>query len=114
MTPIEFLTGHLDGVAASVAGVLGGTVRWMTLRSDWKTGMIGLAVGGISSIYLSPLVRPMLSPLLNMVTDDYNQSVGFTGFIVGLGGITITGLVMDMISSRRKKDASDDGGKEGK
>lgn len=112
MTVWEFFTGHVDAAAiqTGIAGTTGGAVRWMTLRSDWKTGLIGLAVGGLASIYLSPIVQPLLGPVLGLVTDDVFQKANFSGFIVGIGGITLTGLVIDLISARRRKfDADGDG-----
>ncbi len=116
MTVWEFITGHVDGnyVQTGIAGTLGGAVRWMTLRSDWRTGLIGLVVGGISSLYLSPLVRPILGPLVGLLTYDPFQTANFSGFVVGISGITITGLIMDIIAARRRKvDADVRGDKDG-
>src|SRR5690242_4036768 len=111
MTIWESLSGiHEDGTIVA-AGLFGGAARWATLRSHWKTGLIGVFVGGVSALYLSPLVEPWLGKIVQLATDDPSQTANFSGFIVGIGGITITGMVMDFIAARTKKEvdyANDD------
>lgn len=104
----EFLSGQRETGAVLAAGLLGGAVRWATMRSDWKSGLIGIFVGGVSAIYLSPLVKPLLGPLVGLITDDPSQSANFSGFVVGIGGITITGFLMDYIAARAKRVKSND------
>lgn len=105
MTVWEFITGHVDENVAKVgfSGLAGGAVRWMTLRSDWKTGLIGMAVGGLFAIYGRPVVDLLIGPVLAFVSDDILVKAQFSGFIAGIGGITVTGFLIDYIAARRKK-----------
>jgi hypothetical protein len=107
----EFLTGHVDEatIRVGLAGFFGAVLRWLTLRSDWRTGMIGLAAGPIAAIYLSPIAEPLFSPVLSVVNLDTFQRGSLVGCIVGIIGVALPGLVIDIIAARRKKlDADSD------
>lgn len=94
----------------ALAGAAGGLVRWLTLRTRPLDGIIAIVVGAISAIYLGPLAEPAIDALLgSVILDDLSRS-SFSGFIIGLGGVTLTGLVMDTWSRRRQQgdDETDD------
>lgn len=86
-----------------LAGAAGGVVRWLTLRQNWKDGMVAIIVGAICATYISPLAFPILDPMLKVVISDFVQRATFAGFIVGLGGIGLAGFILDTISSFRRE-----------
>lgn len=103
-----------------VPGALGGLVRWLTMRSSLTDGIIAIIVGAICSLYVSPLVLPMLVPLLDMLHVDIDSAKGLSGFVAGLGGLSISGLIIDFVQLRTKAlmkraeaepDAAETGGK---
>lgn len=85
-----------------IAGAAGGVVRWLTLRQNWKDGMVAIVVGALCATYLSPLVFPILDPVLKVAIEDFIQRATFAGFFVGVGGVGITGFILDIVSSMRK------------
>jgi hypothetical protein len=94
-----------DAGKAILAGALGGLVRWITLRNNWREGMAGLIVGAVCALYLGPLVEPILRPVIGAIAPQ-GDPAGFASFIVGLAGISLSGLVID-IFSRRKAGGGD-------
>ena len=99
-----------DGGRAAIAGALGGVVRWVTLRESWREGLMSLIVGSICASYLGPLVAPILEPMLGRIT-PMGDNTGLTAFLVGIGGISISGLLIDIFRARRAKGGSDDSSK---
>lgn len=88
---------------AALAGALGGLVRWITLRSNWKEGLGAVIIGAICALYLGPLVAPLLEPVIGVIAPQGDPG-GFSAFIVGLGGISITGFLIDVLNRRRDGD----------
>jgi hypothetical protein len=91
----------------AVAGALGGVVRWLSLREDWKDGFVSIAVGAICAVYLSPLAIPLFDSVLGKIVVDQASRHGFSGFIIGIGGIAVSGLVLDIWKARRKQVTND-------
>ena len=89
-----------------LAGAAGGVVRWLTLRNNWKEGSIAVIVGALCASYLGPLAVPLVEPVFGAIAPG-GDSTGFAAFIVGMGGISLSGLIIDVINARRKKS---DGG----
>lgn len=100
-TIIDWLLG--DRGSTVLAGALGGVVRWITLKESWKEGASSIIVGGIGSLYLTPLVNPAMSSIIGSFVVDEANRLTFSGFIVGLGGIAFTGFVIDFIKGWTKK-----------
>jgi hypothetical protein len=92
---------------ALMAGALGGVVRWLTLREDWRSGLISITVGAICSLYLSPLAIPIVEPLLGKLVIDPSARAGFSGFIMGIGGIAATGFLIDLWNAKRAQRKGD-------
>lgn len=90
-----------DGASAVVAGAAGGVVRWVTLRNDWKEGFSAIIVGALCALYLGPIVTPLLEPVVGVIAPEGDSS-GFSSFVVGLGGISLSGWIIDIIRARRK------------
>ena len=89
-----------DQGKAAIAGAAGGIVRWVTLRENWRDGTLSLIVGAICAIYLGPLVAPMLEPVIGKFAPGGDTN-GFSSFVVGLGGISLSGFLIDLIRARR-------------
>lgn len=101
--PPDFWTWiQSDGGRIAVAGAAGGVVRWLTLRQNWKEGAIAMIVGAICAKYLGPLVVPILEPALGRF-DPGGDNIGLLSFLVGLGGISISGLLIDIFRARQKQ-----------
>ena len=93
---------------AALAGALGGIVRWMTLRENWRDGLVSLLVGAICAVYLGPLVAPILEPVIGRLAPG-GDSAGFSSFVVGIGGMSISGLIIDIFRARRAEVRKGDG-----
>lgn len=91
---------------AAIAGALGGLVRWLTLRENWREGVVSITVGAICAVYLGPLALPAVEPLLSNVMGDDKAVTGLTTFIVGIGGIGVVGFVLDFWKARRNGGSS--------
>ena len=95
-----------SGILA-IGGAMGGLVRWLTLREDWRSGGISLSVGAICATYLTPLVVPIIGPMLGGALVKAEGSAGFLAFMVGLGGIAVSGFVIDVWKARSKQIEKD-------
>lgn len=91
---------------ALIAGALGGLVRWVTLREHWRNGAISIVVGALCSLYLAPIAEPFFAPVLRGLELGADQQAGFSGFIVGIGGIGIVGFVLDFVKAQRARNGS--------
>ena len=58
------------------------------------------------AIYLGPLTDPLLDPIVAKLSPK-GDSAGFASFIMGLGGISIAGFLIDLIRARRTKAPSE-------
>ena len=95
--------------AAGMAGVAGGIVHWITNKKSPREGMAAVIVGSLTAVYIGPFASPIIGfpvVLLNKVTEGDADPVLFGAFICGLAGISIVGLIADLIE-RRKKDIED-------
>lgn len=102
---VQWLIGEKGQVA--LAGAAGGMVRWLTVKSRWTDGVISIIVGSLSAIYLGPLAEPAIDALLGQVIVDEISRGAFSGFMLGLGGISATGWVIDWWSFKRRKAAEE-------
>ncbi len=84
-----------------LSGAMGGIVRWLTLRERLSSGIVSVIVGAICAVYLGPLVQPLLAPFVQVVLTEQVSRASFTGFIVGIGGITFSGFIIDLIKAKR-------------
>ncbi len=107
MRPEDILEG--DGGKALLAGAAGGIVRWVTLRSNWKEGIGAILVGALCALYLGPIAQPILEPVIGKIAPN-GDATGFAAFFVGLGGISLSGLLIDIIAARLPKGRQDNDG----
>lgn len=96
---INWLLG--DKAQVILAGAAGGIVRWLTLRESWRDGIVSIVVGAICALYLGPLIEPLLEPVIGRIVVDAVRRAAFSGFMIGLGGIVVAGLVIDAWNIRR-------------
>ena len=95
-------------VKTILAGALGGLVRWLTLRERWQDGLASMTVGAICAYYAAPALHPQISTLVGSGEGGH----ALTGFLVGIGGIVVVGLVIDgwrtigkrRLSNQEKRD----------
>jgi len=98
-----------DAGRAIFAGAMGGLVRWLSLRDNWKEGMTAVLVGAICALYLGPLIEPLIEPVIGKIAPGEDAG-GFASFMCGLGGISIAGMVIDIFTKRRDQAASESDG----
>lgn len=98
---ISWIAGDKGQLA--IAGALGGLVRWLTIREQWKDGLVSLVVGAICAVYLAPLAIPAIEPILGKIIADAAARGTLSGFIIGIGGIAVAGFVIDIWKARRRQ-----------
>lgn len=108
---IEWLSSDQAGLV--IAGVLGGIVRWLTLRHSWQEGILTMIVGGICASYLGPLMLPLVTATIGPIAEGADLA-GLSAFLVGIAGISLAGFLIDVFDARflkgklpTKKDKED-------
>lgn len=89
-------------VKLAIAGALGGVVRWLTLKQPPLDGLVSVVVGAICAVYLGPAIQPILRPIVDFAGVDADAMQGLGGFLVGIGGILVSGFILDLWQLRRK------------
>lgn len=87
-----------------IAGAAGGFVRWVTLRERFLDGVASVAVGAVCALYLSPLAEPIVQSAFGTLSITAEQRSGFGGFVIGLGGVWLAGIIIDAVRSFRRKE----------
>jgi len=101
MNDFSFLTEK--GVAVVISGAAGGLVKWITLREKLMDGVASILVGGICAYYLSPLALPAIEPILGRLIIENDAKVGLSGFLIGVGGIAVSGFIIDIWRGWRRR-----------
>lgn len=96
-----------DKGSTILAGALGGVVRWITLKETAREGVASVICGAICAVYLGPLIQPAITPLLGTFVVEEASRSAFGGFILGLGGITVSGFVIDFLKGWARKGKGD-------
>lgn len=86
----------------AIAGALGGIVRWLTLRTSILDGIISIVVGGICAVFLGPLLIPMIEKFFGEIVIANSSRAGLSGFVIGIGGVGVSGFVLDLLAHRRE------------
>lgn len=87
----------------ALAGAAGGVLRWITLRTHWRDGLIAIVAGVICSVYFTDALAPVLVvvihavPGLALVVVEIEQVRGPAGLLAGITGISITGFLIDWL-----------------
>jgi uncharacterized membrane protein YjjP (DUF1212 family) len=93
----------MDAVPAAVAGAAGGLVRALTLKTGVIDTAIAVVVGALCSVYIGPAANP----LIEKMGFDPTQSEHLAGFAIGLGGIAVTGLIVDGWRAFQRRQGGD-------
>lgn len=88
-------------VQQAIAGAAGGLVRTLTLRDNWREGAANLVVGAICAVYLPPLALSFLAAPLGKLEVPAAMVGNLSAFIMGLGGMTVAGFILDVIKAKR-------------
>lgn len=94
---------------AALAGALGGIVRWITLRDNWKEGSAAVIVGGICALYLGPVAEPLVEAVFGFIAPDQDAK-HLAPFIVGIGGIGLASVIIDVVHAWRRPQGDREGG----
>ncbi len=92
-----------------LAGALGGLVRSLTLKEAWQASLTNIVVGGICALYLIPLVQPILLPVMKDFITEGSDASKFAAFMIGLGGGTVSGFVIDLWKFRARQNTGKTG-----
>lgn len=101
-----------DGVEkAATAGFFGAIAYWITNKKNPRDGVMCLIVGVISAIYLGPLIEPVLRQFTG---PDSELPATLAGFVCGMSGISLNGLIVDLVHGRARmlRDAAELKGKD--
>jgi hypothetical protein len=93
--------------AIAVAGAAGGIVRWLRLRESLRDGLTSVIIGGVCAVYLEPLALPALEPVLGKIIANPSKLSNLSAFLVGIGGIAVSGFVIDLWAARRRQIRGD-------
>jgi hypothetical protein len=82
-----------------VAGMAGGFIRWTRTGGGFNAALTAVLTGGICAQYLGPLALSLYAKWFDVEIDDQTGQVG--GFLMGLTGVIIVGLIMDTVEARK-------------
>lgn len=94
----------------ALAGALGGCVSWLTRKGSISDGAVQIVVGGISAVYLSPIAIPVMGSVFGKIVATPEELSRLSGFVIGIGGVTVSGFILDLWHRRRAALAPADGG----
>lgn len=97
-----------DAGRAVVAGAAGGLVRWLTLQERPRDGIASIIVGALCALYLGPLAVPIFEPVVGKIVTRPDQAVGFASFLIGMGGLSVSAIVIQVWRLRRANLAKDE------
>lgn len=93
----------------AIAGAAGGMVRWLTLKESPLQGVVSILVGALCAIYIGPTALTLMNPVLGALgIEDHDSRMQLSGFLIGIGGITVSGFFIDVWNLRRKMLKSGD------
>jgi hypothetical protein len=85
-----------------IAGALGGVVRWLTLREGWRDGLASIIVGGITAVFVGPAAHTILRPIVDLAGVEPDAANSLGGFLIGVGGILVSGFFIDLWRARSR------------
>ncbi len=93
----------------ALAGALGGCVSWLTRRGSWSDGVTQIVVGGICAFYLSPIAIPAMGSVFGNIVATPEELSRLSGFVIGIGGVSVSGFILDLWHRRRAALSPRDG-----
>ena len=84
-----------DTGRAAIAGAAGGLVRWVVTKDDPKQAAGTIVVGCVCALYLGPIANPIFAPVIGYISPEGDSS-GFSAFVIGMGGMTVAQIIMDI------------------
>ena len=78
-----------------VAGLIGGVLRWVSTEKGWKGGVASILSGLAAAWYLGPLFAALLAGTFGGDADSPRLVAG-SAFFVGVGGISIVALLINV------------------
>ncbi len=85
----------------ALAGGLGGCVSWLTRRGSKTDGAVQIVVGAISAVYLSPIAIPAMGSVFGNIVATPEELSRLSGFVIGIGGVSVSGFILDLWHRRR-------------
>lgn len=96
---------------AAIAGIMGGTSRWIGKRQAWWPHGLGSILAGLmSAVALWPLGQWLVSGKVADLNMDPRTAVMFGAYITGVTGVSLIGMLIDLGEIRRRdvKGGDDD------
>lgn len=86
-----------------LSGFLGGVARWAALRTNITEGLSAIVVGVLFAAYLSDPLADIFWNVGVSFGVDLEIKESTAGFLVGITGVTMTGLIIDVVKIFQKK-----------
>ncbi len=86
-----------------LAGIAGGVVRWATLRERWPDGLISILVGTLCAVFAGPAAFPLMGWVADVTRMNADSARSLAGFLIGAGGILVSGFIIDIWKERRRE-----------
>lgn len=88
-----------------IAGFCGGLVRFIAERERfWPTGLGTIITGMVTAAFLWPVGQPWVEGFLDTkLSLEPVTAAMFGGFVTGVMGVSLIGLILDFTRARREK-----------
>lgn len=88
-----------------IAGAVGGMVRSLYFREDWKGYVINCLAGAAVARYLGPEGPAVMGLFLGNFVDAtaLQNRTELVGFLLGAGGVAVVGWFYDLVETRLRK-----------
>lgn len=103
------LTTQHPIIGQALAGAAGGVVRSLTPpHGSVLESIANVVIGSLCAIYLGPVAIAVVERIVGIEISDQGGNLG--AFLVGLFGMTLTGILIDAAKIARRKQKEDNGG----
>jgi hypothetical protein len=84
----------------TLAGALGGVIRWWTARDSWRIAAGNVVAGAITGTYLGPAVSLMIKPVAEFTGMELQDARLLGAHLSGVLGVTLYSFFADIINAR--------------